>query len=341
MSRAALPRTPTRRAPGFIMIYALGILIFITVIALSLAYVLRLDAKLVSYEKTALKTEQTLRGALHYTLAQLARAKALQPIAALGQLRLEKGDALWNENAGPYRLVLDDIAVDIEFSYINPDINLVSRDVLARLLLYIGARDMGEAGRYADIVLAVRDQEKDKDKPAPTTSADGKPTTGKPPTTNKTPVAGFTRMEEVLALEAIPLELRNGARPVKNKAGDVVEPAKPGLAQLFSVASGARTLDANRSDLALVAAFSNAPLDKLLEFDRLRRQKPMNPDEAAAFLGEGAKGIFAPTNTSATQLKLIANTPPYIGRAEAVINLSIAPGPEQIVSFKRLPPGQP
>lgn len=332
MNRTAMTCAPPSRAPGFILIYALGILIFITVIALSLAYVLRLDAKLVSYEKTALKTEQTLRGALHYTLAQLARTKALQPIAAQGQLRLDKADALWNENAGPYRLELDDIAVDIEFSHINPDINLVTRDVLARLLLYIGARDIGEAGQYADIVLAARD--KDKAQAAP------QPSAGKPPA-NKPPAAGFSRMEEVLALEAIPLELRNGSRPVKNEAGEVTEPGKPGLAQLFSVASGARTLDANRSDLALVAAFSNAPLDKLLEFDRLRRQKPMGPDEAAAFLGEGAKAIFAPANSAATHLKLTADTPPYTGRAEAVVNLAVAPGPGQIVSFKRLPPGQP
>ena len=338
-------RPDSRRTAGFIMIYALGILIFITVIALSLAYVLRLNAKLVSHEKTALKTELALRGALHYTLAQLARARALQ--TGQDQPRLAKGDVLWSEAGGPYRLALEDMQVGIEFSKVNPDINLASREVLARLFLYIGARDLGEAQAYADIVLAVRDKDKGQTAApggapppadAPAIPGNAPPNPAPAPARQARP-PGFSRIEEVLALEAIPPELRNGSPAVKNEAGAVVEPAKPGLAQLFSVATGASKLDANRSDLALVAAYSNAPLEKLLAFDRARRQKTMTPDEAVVMLGEGAKELFAAPNAAATHLRLYVETPPYVGSAEAVINLAAPPGPGQIVNFKLQPPG--
>ena len=367
-----------RRMRGFVMIYALGVLIFITVIALSLAYVLRLDAKLVNHEKTAIKTEQALRGALHYTLAELAKARALQPLLDSGQAIQTP---LWSAEAGPYQVRLDDIDVTVDFARVNPDINLATREVLARLLLYLGAQNMAEAEHYADIVIAARDKldpsqvamqaaagnpagsnpggsNLGNTAPAPATpnpvaSSPTAPSgtvpagsTPAPPANAAAPggpapaAKGFSRIEEVLALDAIPLPLRNGTRPAKKERGIEAEAPKPGLAQLFSVATGTRGLDVNRADLALVAAYSNAPLEKLVDFDRKRRQKPLSPDEGAALLGDGAKGIFAPANTATVQLKLISTNPLYPAVAEAVVDPNAAPAPGRIIRFSMQPLAQ-
>lgn len=360
-----------RRMRGFVMIYALGVLIFITVIALSLAYVLRLDAKLVNHEKTAIKTEQALRGALHYTLAELAKARALQPLLDSGQAAQTP---LWSVEAGPYQVRLDDIDITVDFARVNPDINLATREVLARLLLYLGAQNMAEAEHYADIVIAARDKLDPSQiaaqapaggqasvnpggaNPPPANPAAAPPAGGSPaqaaapaqaagPTAAGSPAQntsakGFSRIEEVLALDAIPLPLRNGTRPAKKERGIEAEAPKPGLAQLFSVATGTRGLDVNRADLALVAAYSNAPLEKLVDFDRKRRQKPLSPDEGAALLGDGAKGIFAPANTATVQLKLISTNPLYPAVAEAVVDPNAAPAPGRIIRFSMQPLAQ-
>lgn len=370
------PMPTPRRLRGFVMIYALGVLIFITVIALSLAYVLRLDAKLVNHEKTAIKTEQALRGALHYTLAELAKARALKPLLDSGQT---VQTPLWSTEAGPYQVRLDDIDITIDFARVNPDINLATREVLARLLLYLGAQNMTEAEHYADIIIAARDKV-DPNQVAKQAAAGGQtsaspgsaspggtnpptpnpaaatPAGGTPPQTAAPPQAasptaagapapntatkGFSRIEEVLALDAIPLPLRNGTRPAKKDSGIEAEAPKPGLAQLFSVATGTRGLDVNRADLALVAAYSNAPLEKLIDFDRKRRQKPLTPDEGAALLGDGAKGIFAPANTATVQLKLVSTNPLYPAVAEAVVDPNAAPAPGRIIRFTMQPLAQ-
>lgn len=375
---------------GFVMIYALGVLLFITVIALSLAYVLRLDAKLVDRERASVKTEQALRGALHYTLAELAKARALQPLLASGQT---VQTPLWNAEAGPYQLRFDDLDITVDFARVNPDINLVKREVLGRLLLYLGAQNMEEALHYADIVIGARDKVDPSlvaalevaEGAAPAAAQPNTPTAGQPagsaaPANTSPPPAqpaagtqpapaqttpgqataptqtakaqaatgvpaqgakGFSRIEELLALEAIPLPLRNGTRPAKKKEGGLdAEPPKPGLAQLFSVGTGMRQLDVNRADLALVAAYSNAPLDKLIEFDRKRRQKPLSPEEGAAMLGDKAKDIFAPANSATVQLKLISTNPLYPGVAEAVIEPGAAPAPGRILRFGMQPPIQ-
>lgn len=364
--------TPSRMH-GFVMIYALGVLIFITVIALSLAYVLRLDAKLVNHQRAAVKTEQALRGALHYTLAELAKARALQPLLASGQTVKTPP---WSAEAGPYQVRFEDLDITIDFARVNPDINLVTREVLARLLLYLGAQNMEEALHHADIVIGARDKIDPSEvaKQAAATNpaganpgganpggtqpgganppGGGAPRAGMPARTAspaapaqatvpgaQTPAAkGFSRIEEVLALEAIPLPLRNGTRPAKKKDGDTeAEAPKPGLAQLFSVGTGMRGLDVNRADLALVAAYSNAPLDKLIEFDRKRRQKPLSPDEGAALLGDGAKDIFAKADNATVQLKLISTNPLYPAVAEAVIEPGAAPAPGRILRFSMQP----
>ncbi|MBI5937650.1 MAG: hypothetical protein HY850_07370 [Betaproteobacteria bacterium] len=352
-----------RRMRGFVMIYALGVLIFITVIALSLAYVLRLDAKLVNHQRGAVKTEQALRGALHYTLAELAKARALQPLLASGQTVKTPP---WSAEAGPYQVQFEDLDITIDFARVNPDINLVTREVLARLLLYLGAQNMEEALHYADIVIGARDKIDPSEvakqaaatHPAGAQPGGANPPAAAPPPSGGAPQAGmpapsakpavpgvqppaakgFSRIEEVLALEAIPLPLRNGTQPAKKKDGDTeAEAPKPGLAQLFSVGTGMRGLDVNRADLALVAAYGNAPLDKLIEFDRKRRQKPLSPDEGAALLGDGAKDIFAKADSATVQLKLISTNPLYPAVAEAVIEPGAAPAPGRILRFSMQP----
>lgn len=368
-----------RKQNGFVMIYALGVLIFIAVIALSLAYVLRLEAKLAIHDKNSAKIELAMRGALQYTLSQLARARALKPMLDSGQAPKE---ALWSIDAGPYQVQFDDIDILVDFGRVNPDINLVKRDVLARLLLYLGAQNMEEALHYADIIIGARDKidpslvaKMAEAGTAPGTSSANTAGTGNPPspppanpvtpntaapsTTTSAPQAtspapqtavapgtpaqntlkGFARIEEVLALEAIPLALRTSNKLAKkSKDGNTeIEPPKPGLAQLFSVGTGATGLDVNRSDLALVAAYSNAPLEKLIEFDRRRRQKPLTPEEGATLLGEGAKNIFTPTNDATVKLKLTSTNPIYPAVAEAVIEPKSSPPPGKILKFERQP----
>lgn len=355
MNRPTIPR----HMAGFVMIYALGVLIFITVIALSLAYVLRLDAKLVNHEKLTVKTELALRGALHYTLAELAKTRALKPLQDGGQTIEER---LWSPDAGPYQIQFDDIDIVIEFARVNPDINLVTREVLARLLLYLGAQNMEEALRYTDIVIGARDKIDPSQVAAqaavasksaapanpaavqPTAADSSGGTAATPPATAQDTAAaqpkGFNRIEEVMALEVIPLPLRNGTRPGKQKDGEATAAAKPGLAQLFTVGTGTKELDVNRADLALVAAYSNAPLDKLVEFDRKRRQKPLSPDEAVALLGEGAQGIFATANKTTIQLRLSSTNPLYPAVAEAVVDPNTGPAPGRIVRFALQPLAQ-
>jgi hypothetical protein len=294
-------------AGGYILIYVLGILIFLSITILGVAYAVRINAQSVLYEKESVQDQYVLDSALQYTYAQLLKTRAATPVVnALDPDQLEKLK-LWKVGGGPYEITILDrpLEVSIEDGASRPDINLVSQGELQRIFFFLGAPGQEEAAKWAAAVVKARDA-------ASSTGGDG-----------------FASIDQVLALEEIPARYRFGYEEGGSH--------QPGLADLFTAGTGSKTVNPNIAPLPLIGILTGASPDKLREFEQARRAKPLTVADAVTILGESARFALHDGVSSVYRIELGmagGGTGPQV---EALVR--DAGTRFDVISYKRIEPG--
>ncbi|MHB9117869.1 MAG: hypothetical protein ACYC2R_06315 [Burkholderiales bacterium] len=250
---------------GYILIYVIGILIFLGLTALGVAYVLRINAQQVVNEKEALQNEYILQSAVQYTFAQLIKGSS--PLAAAEVRAMAPGDAariaMWKMGGGPYSVEIQgkEVEIAVEDAGDRPDLNALTNEELQRIFRALGAPE-DEAVAYVDAIA--------KAKILATRERDG---------------TGFGSLDQVLNLDAIPERYRYGTKP----AADSEQIPQPGLAQLVTIGTGLRIVNLNKAPLQIIAALTGADAGQMEKFAAARKSQPLTLADAVAIFGEAAR----------------------------------------------------
>lgn len=220
---------------GYILLFTLGVLVVISVLILSMAASLRLDAQLIGRGKTRLQSEYTLKGAVQYAAARLNVTQA-----TLSQLAGKPPDPvsrrkLWFASEGPYPLEFSgsQLTVQIEDAGVLPDANLLSEPEWERLFVELGAGEARASGVFAKAIYE-----------------------------SKLRIAkglgslGFASLQELVNSQSLPRHLTAGV----NSQG------RFGIHDVLVVGSESKQLDVNRSPLVLfkvLAGFNDSQLGNL------------------------------------------------------------------------------
>lgn len=278
-----------KKRAGYILLYVLGILVFLSVVGLGIAHTLRINAQIVLNEKEGLQDDLALESALQYTLAQIVRAQLMEPELAAMDPSAAAKVPLWRPG-GPYHVVLPEgeVLVWIEENSL-PDINLLSKEELQRILHAMGEKE-GEAALLAERMLQAG-------------KALGK-LRGE---------SGFADMREISALTFLPLSLRQG--------GGVDESGRqqPGLAQWVTVGTGVKTVDLNHAPLPVIGALTGASAASLGRFGEARRAKALSMSEAVQILGEPARQILQDKPSPVRRVLLALERNGQVRRVEALV----------------------
>ncbi len=234
-------RSTNRLRKGYILLFTLGVLAVISVLVLSMAVSLRLDAQLVSKEKSRLQDEYTGQAALQYTLGRLNVGLLAQNLWGSRPPDPVARKDVWLAGAGPFYVDIAGVRlmVEVEDAGIYPDANLLSEGEWTRLLLAQGAENQSEARVTAKSIVETRQR---------LTKAMG--------------TLGFASMRELVNSQALPQYLSRG----------VNSPGRQGIAALLVVGSELKQLDINRSPMALfkvLADFNESQMD-ILQLARSR-----------------------------------------------------------------------
>lgn len=265
-----------RRQRGYILIYALTILLFLVGTVTGAAYALRLNAQQSHQQREQLRAEFRLRGALHYALAQFAlagaaRASAAVPVAA--DARPEKPEQSapgWRLEASTQKLQIDgvEVAVAIEDPGGIADANALDERMWADYFAALGTAQPGEARRWAAAVIAWK---------ARVGKANGR--------------GGLAGIDDLLMLDALPAAVRYGGWAAAERPG-TPQGTGPGFADLFMVGGGERVFDVNRAALPLVAAVTAAGTEQLAAYRAARARGKLTVGEAVRALGERARPLL-------------------------------------------------
>ena len=87
---------------GYILLFALGLMAVLATLVLSVTVTLRLDAQLLSREKTALQEVYLLRGAAQYTALQLGITSAVTTLSPPLSNEARRQWILWRPNEQTY-----------------------------------------------------------------------------------------------------------------------------------------------------------------------------------------------------------------------------------------------
>lgn len=288
-----------RQARGFILIYVAGILLFLSATVMGMAVALRLDTQVLLRQKENLQSEYRLEAGLQYTLAQLAKATAIDATATIDQREKERLGG-WKINGGLYQAEIGGATVTflLEDAGGAVDLNTLSEAEWKRYFTALGLGSPEEAALWAQRILEAK-------------ALAGQSNGGK----------GFTSIDDVLALDSLPAAVRYGrggdasgapATPpvgadggpagaaVPPAGGDATAAGKGGaytgqitsLRELFSVGTGMRQVEVNRSALPLFAALTTASTEQLVKFEQARQSKPLTLAEAVQMLGEAARPLL-------------------------------------------------
>ncbi len=269
---STLPRVRGRagwgQQRGYILIYVIGILIFLGMTALGVAYVLRINAQQVVNEKEALQNEYILQSAVQYTFAQLIKGKS--PLAAAAVRAMAPGDAarivMWKMGGGPYSTEIQgkQVEVAVEDAGDLPDLNALTNEELQRIFRALGAPEEAAVAYVDEIAKAKIRAARERGG------------------------TGFVSLDQVLNLDAIPERYRYGAKP-DAEAEQNAAPPQPGLAQLVTVGTGLRMVNLNKAPLQIIAALVGADAGQLEKFAAARKTQPLTLADAVAILGESAR----------------------------------------------------
>jgi hypothetical protein len=252
-----------RGSQGYILMFVLGVLILLGIIALAIAIQQRISTQLVINAKETTQHDLLLRSALQYTQAQLLKAVAVKPLVDAKDNSAD-GIELWKPGQR-YNISIGGQPINIllESQPEPPDLNLMTEIEIERLFVALGTGG-DEGKRYAKALLAIK------------------------------PANGFLNISQALGVAEIPAPLRFG---FKVQPGGEVVPGVPtrdiiGLRDLLSVGSKQKNIDANTSPLPVIAALTGASIDKLAELDSARqRNKKLSLDDAALLLGESVRKL--------------------------------------------------
>jgi hypothetical protein len=250
-STQATPATAVAREQGYILLFTLGVLSVIALLALSVATSVRYEARALGDEKIKLQQQYALMGAVHRGLAQLS-ANVSKDTKDSGQSTPDKLGKPNGNSALAFDLELNGFELhgaSVDASLL-PDGNLLSYEEWVRLAVVLGADDEG-AQSFAKAVL--------QDKRAIELL------TGK---------SGFRSIKEIVGSNTLPLPLMRGAQ--NNQGLD--------LTDLIVIGTQKKHLDINESHLVMfkiLANFSNAQLGNL---NTLRSRGGVSNAEAAQLL---------------------------------------------------------
>jgi len=246
---------------GYILIYALAVLLFLVGTITGAAYGLRVDAQEVMQHREQLRAEYRLRGGLQYALAQIELGRA-----AAGTPEQGKPSRGWRLEASTHQLQIDgeELMLTIDDPGGIADLNALDERMWTDYFAAFAAIQPEQAHRLATAVVAWK---------ARLGKANGR--------------GAFASVEDLLALDLLPVTLRYGGRAIMDDPSSRSGVA-PGLADLFVVTGGDRVLDLNRAALPLVAAFTGAGAEALAAYDAARQQRKLTAGDAPHLLGSRA-----------------------------------------------------
>ncbi len=269
----------TKRAAqtGFILIYVIGILVFLELVGLGVAYALRLNAQQVVNDKEGVQNELILESAMQYAGAQAIKARLAESAVAAMPKEEQSRVVLWKMGMGPYLMNIQgrDVQIYLEDAGDLPDINALTKEDIQRIFLALGARQ-DEAATFADALVKARDL------------------VGK-----SRGATGFATLEQMLELEFLPARFKFGGLSEESGATQ----AMPGLIQLVTVGTGIRSVSLNTAPLPVIGAMCNADAAKLEKFATARanalvEQKKLKLSDAAQIFGEVANQVLRDSATA-------------------------------------------
>ncbi len=339
---------PKHRHGGFILIYVAGILLFLSATVMGMSIALRLDTQVLLRQKENLQSEYRLEAGLQYTLAQLAKAAAIESTATI-DLREKERMGGWKINGGLYQAEIGGATVTflLEDAGGALDLNTLSEEEWKRYFTALGLGTAEEAGLWAKRILEAK-------------ALAGQSNGGK----------GFASIDDVLAIETLPAAVRYGraadaatgmtsssaALPAESGAaagaaslagaggGVSTAPAAPAggyagqitsLRELFSVGTGMRQVEVNRSALPLFAALTTASTEQLVKFEQARQSKPLTLAEAVQILGENTRSMLYVGKSPLIRLRMETDAGP--GRLGMTVLLKSGDG-NYTAAEKRLNP---
>jgi hypothetical protein len=285
-----------RRQRGYILIYAVTILLFLVGTVTGAAYTLRLNARETYQQREQLRAEFRLRGALHYAMAQFALAAGTRATPAAGPTpspatsagqpdKSAQSGRGWPLEESAHQLQIDgsDVAIAIEDPGGIADANAMDERMWTDYFAALGVTQAGDARRWAAAVIAWKERV-------------GK-TNGR---------GGFAGIDDLLMLDALPAAVRYGGWAAAERPRAPQETG-PGLPDLFLAGSGERVFDVNRAALPLVAAATGAGTDQLAAYRAARERRKLTLDEAVRLLGDRARPLLQESRTDAV-VRLVMTT---------------------------------
>lgn len=355
-----------RSERGFILIYVAGILLFLSATVMGMAVALRLDTQVLLRQKENLQSEYRLDAGLQYTLAQLAKAAAIGSSASI-DLREKGRMGVWKVNGGLYQAEIGGATVTfmLEDAGGALDLNTLTEEEWTRYFTALSLGSPEEAGLWAkrileaktlagqsnggkgfasiDDVLAVDTipaavrYGRGGEGASAGVGAAAVGTGAAPDVAAATTAAGVTSPTTAGATGAMGAASSTGASavnaPLAGSAGYTGQ--IPSLRELFSVGTGIRQLEVNRSPLPLFAALTNAKIEQLVKFGQARQAKPLTVAEAVQILGEPARPILYVGKSPMLRLRMETDAGP--GRLGMSVLLKSGDG-NYVVAEKRITP---
>ena len=249
-SRVTNPKT-IERERGYILLFTLGVLSVIAVLALSVATSVRLEARAMSDEKTKLQQEYALSGAVQRALVQLD-INLSKDAKDRGQSTAEDRGKTNVLQTLDFDLGLNgfELHVSSTDASLLPDGNLLSYDEWVRLAVVLGADDEG-ARVFAKTIL--------QNKRAIELSS------GRD---------GFRLMKEIVGSSTLSLPLVRGA--LNNQGLD--------LTDLIVIGTQKKHLDINESSLLMFKILANFSNSQLVRLSSLRSRGVVSDAEAVQLL---------------------------------------------------------
>ena len=289
---------PAYRQHGYILIYAMAVLLFLVATLTGAAYALRLNAQENHQQREQLRAEFRLRGALQYALAQFARGATARAAPAAGTAAdtrrtenaerpaekpadraadrpTDRSTSGWRLEQGSQELQID--GVDVTVAIDDPggiaDANALDERMWADYFAGLGAAQPDAARRWAAAVIAWKER---------VGKVNGR--------------GGFTGIDDLLMLDALPASVRYGGW-VAAEGPDTPAETMPGLPDLFMAGGGERVFDVNRAALPLVAALTGAGAEQLAAYRAARERGKLTVGDAVRILGERARPLLLQSRT--------------------------------------------
>lgn len=266
---------------GYVLLFALGLMALVATLVLSVTVTLRLDAQLLSHEKTALHEEYLLRGAAQYAAIQLGIASAVSALKPSSSEESLRKWALWRPSGQAYETTLASARILVQLEDISglPDANMLSLQQWERLFLLLGANSPDAAKGLATKVMELREQ-----------------------LVRMRGTAGFSSLQELLEWKEIPSMMIHGG----------TEKVPLGLKHLVVVGTRNKQVDLHSTPLPLLQVLGNVTDEHLQRLATLRKSGSITAAQTQQWLqgtGLTAQTPDAPP-VSVRALLRMASAPP-------------------------------